>query len=342
LSGQQYASLLRLRTQTLVRQTFAGGATADLASKIKQGWRLDYRCGERAGSQIADAVAADHDRSGHDGSSDLLWGSGEEARRNWAVAHKISKIELTQIPARRRLLGLSLASLAIALAICASAACDSRVKDGASSTRPGPPRAYHTRFDRDENPLSEDGAWATGQTLGRDWSDVAVASGFAYGLESGTRGYDDSVALLTGDWGPDQTIEATVHTANQNDAIFEEVELRLRSVLAPHRSTGYEINFRCSKTANAYAEIVRWNGRFGDFTYLKKGHGASFGVANGDVVKATAVGRVITAFINGVQILQATDSAYPYGSPGIGFFLQGPAGTVNRDFGLTEFSADSR
>ena len=233
-------------------------------------------------------------------------------------------------------------AIAGALVVCAIAGCNTRVNDDSSSRPNGPPRSYETRFDHDESPLSENGAWVNGRATGLDWSDVAVASGIAYGVEPGTRGYDDSTALLTGEWGPEQTVEATVRSTNQNDAIFEEVELRLRSSLAPHRATGYEINFRCSRTAKAYAEIVRWNGRLGDFTYLKKGQGVRFGVADGDVIKATAVGRVITAFINGVQVLQATDAAYRNGSPGIGFFLQGTVATANRDFGLRGFRADAR
>ena len=70
--------------------------------------------------------------------------------------------------------------------------------------------------------------------------------------------------------------EATVHSVNQNDNIYEEVELRLRSSLSPHRSTGYEITFRCSKTANAYAQIVRWDGPLGKFTYLNSHWGPQY------------------------------------------------------------------
>ncbi len=202
-------------------------------------------------------------------------------------------------------------------------------------------RTYTTRFDHEENPISENGLWINGGVTGLDWSNLAVASGIVYGTETGTRGYDDSTALLSGEWDPNQSVEATVHSTNQNDTIYEEVELRLRSLLAAHRATGYEINFRCSKTANAYAEIVRWNGRLGDFTYLKRGNGTAFGVAEGDVVRATIVGNVITAFVNGVEVLRAVDSAFGEGKPGLGFFLQGATG-VNRDFGFKDFTASDK
>jgi hypothetical protein len=203
---------------------------------------------------------------------------------------------------------------------------------------PGSPKSYTTQFPNAENPILENGLWTNGKAAGFDWTDVAVVPGLAFGTESGNAGYDDATALLTGTWGADQTAEATVHSVNQNDNIFEEVEIRLRSSLSAHRSTGYEINFRCSKTSNAYTQIVRWNGPLGQFTYLNAAGGANYGVADGDVVKATVVGNVITAYINGVQVLQATDSTYPNGSPGMGFFLQSATG-VNRDYGFSRFTA---
>ena len=125
---------------------------------------------------------------------------------------------------------------------------------------------------------------------------------------------------------------------NPNEKIYEEVELRLRSSLSAHKATGYEILFRCLKTDSAYAEIVRWNGPLGDFTYLSRAKGSRYGVADGDVVKATIVGNVITAYINGVQVLQATDDTYATGSPGIGFYLEGASG-ANADYGFTSFRA---
>jgi hypothetical protein len=194
---------------------------------------------------------------------------------------------------------------------------------------------YSTNFPLTENPISENGLWVNGKTTGIDWADVRTTPGLAFGVELGTSGYDDSTALLTGTWGPSQTVQATVHSVNQNDAIFEEVELRLRSSLSAQRATGYEILFRCSKTANAYTQIVRWNGPFGDFTYLDKKEG---GVAHGDVVKATMIGNVITVYVNGVEVARATDDTFATGSPGMGFFLQGTAG-VNGDYGFTSFSA---
>ena len=202
--------------------------------------------------------------------------------------------------------------------------------------------SYATNFAATENPISEGGKWISGKSVGLDWSDVATTPGLAFGTQSGTESgakrYDDSTALLTGAWGPDQTVEATVHTVNQNDSIYEEVELRLRSSLSSHQATGYEINFRCSKTANAYAQIVRWDGPVGRFTYLNDKRGPQYGIADGDVVMATIQRNVITAYINGVQVLQAADDTYTGGSPGMGFYLE-KTPYVNRDYGFTSFKA---
>jgi hypothetical protein len=211
-------------------------------------------------------------------------------------------------------------------------------------TAPAAHRTYSTTFPLTENPISEGGKWINGQTAGLDWANIRTAAGFAFGIEIGgvrpaPQKYDDSTALLTGAWGPDQMAQATVHAVNpQDDKIYEEVELRLRSTLSPHKATGYEICIRCSKSAKAYTQIVRWNGPLGSFTYLDTANGSRYGVANGDVVKATIIGSVITVYINKVQVLQATDSTYKNGSPGMGFYLEGASG-VNRDYGFASFTA---
>ena len=201
-------------------------------------------------------------------------------------------------------------------------------------------RTYATMFPLSENPISEGGNWENGKAVGIDWADVGTAHGHVFGLESGSTGYDDATALLTGRWEPDQSAQATVYSEHPNDNIYEEVELRLRSSLSSHWASGYEIIFRCSKTKDAYSEIVRWNGPLGSFTYLAHLVGAQYGVTNGDVVKATIVGHVITSYINGVQVAQAVDGAWGIGSPGVGFFLEGASG-VNRVYGFTSFVASA-
>jgi len=202
-------------------------------------------------------------------------------------------------------------------------------------------RSYTTKFPLAESPISENATWINGQTTGLDWHDVSTTPGLAIGHQSGSS-YTDGTALLTGTWGPTQTVQAVVHTVKPMDPCYQEVELRLRSALKAHSCTGYEISFKATKTAGAYLIIVRWNGPLGDFTYLKRSDGAQYGVADGDTVKATIVGNVITAYLNGVPVGTATDSTYATGNPGMGFNLETAAASclgTNGDYGFTSFSA---
>ena len=231
----------------------------------------------------------------------------------------------------------------------------------AMETRTDSVRSYRTRFQQDEHPISEGGIWLNGARDGIDWADVIVRNGVAYGsvtrmqaaerrveqgnLSSADPGaapegdYDDPTALLAGAWGKNQHATATVFSKNPTEEYFQEVEIRLRSTLTPHRCTGYEVFWRCLKTENAYAEIVRWNGKIGDFTSLRKLIGPQYGVRDGDVVQAIISGRDIRGFVNGVEVISATDDAFDAGSPGIGFNFF--VGNTNIDHGFTSFEVDS-
>jgi hypothetical protein len=223
-------------------------------------------------------------------------------------------------------------------------------------TRTDSVRSYRTCFQRDEDPISEGGLWLNGARDGIDWADVIVRNGVAYGavtrmqaaehrIEQGNLAsadpeavpegdYDDPTALLFGVWGKNQHVQATVFSKNQTEEYFQEVEIRLRSTLTPHRCTGYEVFWRCLKTENAYAEIVRWNGKIGDFTSLRKLSGPQYGV-----VEAIISGHDIKGFINGVEVISTTDDAFDAGSPGIGFNFF--VGNTNVDHGFTSFAVDS-
>jgi hypothetical protein len=114
------------------------------------------------------------------------------------------------------------------------------------------------------------------------------------------------------------------------------VELRLDTTIMANVITGYEVDFSCSANAtNFYAEIVRWNGPLGSFIHLTS---TNYHCTSGDQVSATSQDGTITAYVNGVQILQVFDNTYTSGSPGLGFYLQGAPG-VNRNYGFTSFGA---
>ncbi len=198
-------------------------------------------------------------------------------------------------------------------------------------------RTYSTSFPLTENPISEGGQWINGATTGLDWFNVETAAGKAYGNVT-TGSYTDPTATLAGNWGPDQDATAVVYSNDPNGTLYQEVELRLRTTIAAHSVTGYEVNFRCLKTGAAYAQIVRWNGPAANFTYTDGScSGAACGVATGDVVRATITGNVIKAYVNGNLVAQATDTMYTTGNPGIGFNYG--VGTTNADFGFTSYTA---
>jgi hypothetical protein len=223
-----------------------------------------------------------------------------------------------------------------------------------------PVRCYATRFVTDEHPISEGGIWINGAADGVDWTDVVTTDGVVHGavsrmsvaerrVEQGNLigvdpdnalpegDYDDPTAVLGGAWGRNQHAKARVYSRNPTAQYFQEVQIRLRSVISPHVCTGYEVFWRCLKTDEGYAEIVRWNGRVGDFTSLKKHFGAQYGVTHGDLVEATITGNVLKGFINGVEVITATDDTFARGSPGVGFNFG--VGDTHADHGFSSFDA---
>lgn len=194
-------------------------------------------------------------------------------------------------------------------------------------------KTYSSNFDLSESSISEGGNWINGKTVGVDWTNVKTVSGVAKGNPNYPDWWRDSTALLSGTWGPDQTVQGTVWCQPTTRDEHLEIEARLRSSLSARNSTGYEVLFNCNKTKQAYMYIVRWDGAEKNFTILSQQTGASWGIGHGDVVKANIVGNVITAYVNGIQKMQITDNKYTSGAPGIGFDhnLKGS----NEDFGFT-------
>ena len=196
-----------------------------------------------------------------------------------------------------------------------------------------------TTFPLIENPISEGNVWINGGKDGLDWTNVHTTTGLAIGTQSGSGAFNDSIAILAGSWGPDQTVTATVHSLNQQGGnVFEEVELLLRFKITAHSARGYEVNFRALNDKESYSEVVRWNGPLGNFSYLVKNHGQKFGITDGSVIKASIVGSVITVYINDVVVSEVVDNIYADGSPGMGFFAAHASG-VNRDFGFMRYTA---
>jgi hypothetical protein len=200
-------------------------------------------------------------------------------------------------------------------------------------------KTYNTLFPLTEDPISEGGNWINGLTTGLDWNNCKSPGNKAVGATGSTSlGYDDPTAILTGTWGANQTVSATVFVINRQVDFYGEVELRVRSGISANSCTGYEIIFSARDDSSAYCQIVRWNGPINDFTYVKKISGSQCHISTGDVVKATIFGNTIRAYINNVEILSGTDGTFASGNPGIGFYFTGKTGSIE-DFGFTSFSA---
>ncbi len=201
---------------------------------------------------------------------------------------------------------------------------------------------YSTTFEGEENPLSERGKWSNN---GLDWTKIRKTHGLAYGTQTGTNKgiyrYDDSYAHLAG-FPPDQEAWGQVRIAKPDPSCHQEVEILLRWSSSAHRTTGYECFARCVNDGSSYLQIVRWEGPLGKFTYLADKRGANYGLKDGDILKASIVGNVITVFVNGVEKAQVKDDTHKTGNPGIGTFLSCDGGRgigSNKDFGFRNFTA---
>jgi hypothetical protein len=208
-------------------------------------------------------------------------------------------------------------------------------KSGASgSAGKGSGGTYTTDFNLTESPISEANAW---QHLGLDWTRVVTANGLAYGTQTGSAGFDDSYAYLSGSWPANQSATAVIHLeAGVNP--YAEVEILLRWRDTDHTANGYECNLAFN---GQYAEIVRWPGPRGtqisQFTYVARGS-APEGVHDGDVFQADVIGNVITTRLNGRVLVTGTDTVFPSGgAPGMGFYWDGPVSSQKYSF--TSFSA---
>jgi hypothetical protein len=203
-------------------------------------------------------------------------------------------------------------------------------------------QTYSTRFEGVESPLSEGGRWTNN---GLDWTQITKKDGIACSTQTGTNTgiykFNDSYAHLSG-FPPDQEAWGEAHIAKPDASCNQELEILLRFSSVPHRTTGYECFARCLTSTSSYVQIVRWDGPLGKFTYLADQRGTNYGLNNGDIIRASVVGNVITVYINGVEKARATDDTFKTGNPGIGEFLvcnNGQGVGSNPDFGFSSFTA---
>jgi hypothetical protein len=213
---------------------------------------------------------------------------------------------------------MNLRAAIFALGLCASATV--------SAAAP-----YMTGFEFTENPISDSRAW---HHQARAWASVRTLGGpgVAIGTETGTGGYDDSYAILSG-FSPDQGAAGQIYKSDDgNFSCSKEMEILLRMSDTSTTVRGYEVLFSLSSTS---IQFIRWNGALGDFTVLPGG--TTLPLSSGDTISATIVGSKIEASVNGNVVATTTDSTFKDGNPGMGFFRRECGG--NTDMAFTSFAA---
>jgi hypothetical protein len=214
---------------------------------------------------------------------------------------------------------------------------------------------YSTTFSATENPICDGSPckWSVPGSVASQWGNVQTAPGLAFGVSEPTQ-FGDPTAILTGTWGPDQTLQGTIKV--NTIPAQGEVELRLRMTISSNNIKGYEVLCPTQNNAGYGVQIVRWNGPNGKYAYLPQtGNTGAHQCKDGDVIKATITGSnpvVINVYLNGstTPFTSVTDNgtasnpggaAGPWtsGNPGIGFY-------DSQDnnwsfFGLSSFTATS-
>ena len=224
-------------------------------------------------------------------------------------------------------------------------------------------QSYNTSFPATENPISQGGKWVSGSAAGTNcggfsgqcWNDVQTENGLATNTGdnincSGNPGSDcnDASATLTGTWGPNQTMCATVTIGSIGRTDVDEVEIHLNSVISSQSITQYEFTY--STQSSPYNGFVRWNGPIGSFTSLGNGSSNPPELVTGDIICAThtqgSPGTLSATYNHGGTVTPlvtvadniAGGAVYSNGAPGIGFYNQQTLAD-NGQFGFSAINA---
>jgi hypothetical protein len=207
-------------------------------------------------------------------------------------------------------------------------------------------QSYSTNFPVAQNPISQSGQFVTSTSPGVNWSGLELggggnlpvapvditAPGLAESVDYANPNYGDALAVLTGNWGANQSVSITVGNIPATSLGYEEFEIHLRT--DPTTGTGYEITWGYNHN---YLLITTWNGGgvvgSGAYTVLYD-VATKHAIKPGDTLTASIQGDVITMYTNGVQVAQITDSTFSSGNPGFGFNQGGTS-----EYGISSFSA---
>lgn len=196
--------------------------------------------------------------------------------------------------------------------------------------------SYYTPFNATENPISENLIWVSN---GTNRTRIRTTGGIAIGTQSGSGGFDDSYARMSGPWAPD--VETIITIFKGASSGIEEIEALFRFNDTPGSGivTGYEMNLaQDGQYFNCYA----WQGAIAGTDFRQIGGAAvSGGVHDGDLIRCRCVGTSLTAEINYNDgagwhaVFSLTDSQYSSGTPGFGAYREA-ASAASTEFGAKD------
>lgn len=206
------------------------------------------------------------------------------------------------------------------------------------------PSSYSTSFSLTESPISESGKWVR-QCTSR--TDVSTASGIAFGTQTSHSAppFDDSYAYVGGVWS--QNVEAIATVSKGTTAGIQEVEFLfcVNDSAGSASMTCYEFNIAQD---GSYANCYAWLGLANNINQFDQiaGTSVSGGVSNGYKFRARRFGTALTLDVDRLlgagweNLINATDSRYTTGSPGIGFYRDTALGApgASNQFGWTDYS----
>jgi hypothetical protein len=204
---------------------------------------------------------------------------------------------------------------------------EASAEGGTAVTTPCGQKSYSTNFPKNETPISENGNWTN--TISRTFNaPVTTQNGHAIGPTSS--GFNDSIAMLVGDYGRDQTATGTAYRGGSSGPA--EIELLLRMNLipgSPDKVNLYEVDMIPSQRV---INLVKWYGS--QQTVVNIASVTLDSVNDGDVFTASAIGprdnTVFTIKKNGVVLLTHTEhDAFDTGNPGIGLDAGNPSDGAN-------------
>lgn len=217
-------------------------------------------------------------------------------------------------------------------------------------------RRYQSSFPLTENPVSEGLRWINGDSAAGLWRPVRTTPGFAFATGvSASPPYDDPTALLAGEWGRTQSVEALIVVPGSEPAQNQEVELRTLSSVRGNKLVGYEFLYSV-RASIPYLQIMRWDGDPSDIAFFVSlaFSGGNQALVTGNRIKAISypsglhelyvdygTGRVLGNPSNYTLKLSGTDSTYPTGAPGMGYFQHGGSAATLSDFGLSDFLVEA-